>query len=109
MADQKQNKEDIMRTLLLTLLVAFTATAINADDTKVLKKDKRSIQAKINFSDASKKLNGNEELAKLKASIEAANEAYTAKKRELIIKADPSMAELFAKLDEINAKLAETK
>ena len=94
-----------MKALFVSVLVAATALTATAEDVKELKKNKRSIQAKINFSDASKKLKNNEELAKLKAQIEEATKAYASKKRELIEKNDPTMVELFKKLDEINKKL----
>lgn len=98
-----------MKTLFVSALIAATAFTASAEDVKDLKKSKRSIQAKINFSDASKKLKANEELLKLKAEIEAATKAYADKKRELLEKNDPTLIELFKQLDEINKKLAATE
>lgn len=99
-----------MKTLFVSVLLAATALTVSANEnTKELKKTKRSLQAKINFSDASKKLKNNQELSALKAQIEAATLAYQNKKRSLLEKSDPTLVELFKKLDEINTKLKTSK
>ena len=88
-------------------LLILGSSAFAAESTTSLaqlKKEKKQLQAKINFSSHARQVNKDKEVKQLKANIKAAEAAYQAKKVEKL-KKNPEIAQYIIKLEKVKNQI----
>ena len=97
-----------VRSLLIAGAILLTSSAWAEQSIVELKKEKRSLQSKINFSQKSIKLRKDPELQKLKQAVRQAEDAYRQARYEKL-KEDPTLAGYFKALNKLDQKISEIK